>query len=218
MEDIFIYRSLLFAVIEYILCAIVLYKGKNFKYPLAAVLFFLASYQLGEFIFLKTGLQFALQFAIFSTTLLPPFGMYLVQYNSDKKYFYYISQVIGLGFALLFLFVPGYFEGAARTFCLVKLYNIDSIQVHLWIIYYIVTLSITMIMAVVNIIKEKRIGYKRFNIFLLISYTTFFPLSYILVLCSPEFQPGDLASLMCALAIMAAFILTWVATRLKINE
>lgn len=219
MEDIFVYRSLLFAIIEYSLAALVLWKGRTHKKTIALILFFLAGYQLGEFIFLKFDSSFGIQFALFSTTLLPPLGLYLVEYWRERKYFYAVSQIISIVFALAFLLIPDLMTGTQRCFCLVKYTQSIATNSFLtvWGMYYIGSLTLALVLAASNYIREKRKGMKKFNLMVFLAYASFFPTSYIMVILFPDVNAHDLASLMCALAIFAAFIMTWGSLNLRLN-
>jgi hypothetical protein len=210
MDQILIYRSLIFALIEYGLFIVVLLRGKNFKYPIAAILFLLASYQLGEFLFLYYDLDFGVRFAIASTTLLPPLGIYLMEKKQNRFWIYYISQVISISFAIFFLFNTTLFTNVTKQFCLLKFSNetANSGFVLFWGILYVLGLSIAMGLAVNNYLKERNVDKKNFYKWTIIAYSSFFPLSLVLTVVF-NLNLDSLASIMCALAIFAAFIMTW---------
>lgn len=211
MTDPFIFRSLVFAIIEFTLAYLVLKKGRFETHLIAAILFFLGSYQLGEFIFLATGNAFGIQFAFFSTTLLPGLGLKLVENITDRNYGAAPVFLFGLAMAALLLITPDLVTGTTDHFCLVKyakLTNLSHPMVLIWGIYYVLTLAATMFITLGNMMDGSQKKHQKILGLTLLAYISFFPVSYVLTV-SLNLDSALITSFMCALAIMCAFILSW---------
>ncbi len=217
MEDPFIVRSLLFAVIEYGLAIYVLTKGKSYREVFAVILSLLATYQLGEFIYLYFQVNWGLQLAILATTFLPPLGVYLITRNVNHNWFFWFTFGAGSILGLILFMNPGVFDGAPQVFCLVKFISRanQSTIVGAWGIYYLGTLTISMIVELWNYFKAKDRNFRQLNGMMFLAYLTFFPASLIVVALSPELDLTDLTSLMCSFALAAAFIMAWTSFNVK---
>lgn len=217
MDDPFILRSLLTAVAEYMLMLYVLKHGRFQKYLVATLLFFLAGYQLGEFIFLSAGSQFGLQFATFSTTLLPALGLILTERLLKKRYGGWMLLVVATAMAFFLLLDSTLVSGAKDCFCLVKyssLVNAENPFFLFWGIYYTATMAFTMLILLINIFNKKYKKIRKVLVLVLIAYISFFPTSYVItILFGLEF--GLLTSFMCSLAIGCAFILSYLSVNYK---
>lgn len=211
-----ILRPLLTALIEYALAYHVFRKGKYMATSSALFLIFLGSYQLSEYLFLASGGdRFWLGVSLFCTTMLPPYGLFLIERLSGHKESTISTTALGasLVFGLFFLFVPSVIPNAQECNCFVK-YNGANLTGNgaaffsAWGAYYIGALTLSMALILWSIIKKQ--GDVKNLKLLLIGYTTFFPFSYIVAL----FTLSDLAavaSIMCSLAIFTAFIVSYIS-------
>jgi len=211
-------RPLFTAIIEYILAFLVFKYGKVHKNIFSVILFLLATYQLGELIiFLTNGNEVGFKIAYIATTLLPPLGVLLIEKVTKKKYGYPLFQLIGLGFALYMLVVP---EIALKfelgPFC-VRIFQYDSIIANYWGYYYQATLFYSMVLMIWGILRSRSRKTQSTLKNILLGYLTFNALTFVITYFVPWLQYSS-ASLMCALALISAFIFTKIslAENLKI--
>jgi hypothetical protein len=211
-------RALITAIVEYSLVLITLKKGKFEPRIFALILFFLASYQLGEVVVFATkGSYFGFKIAYFSTTLLPPLGVLVLEKITRKRFFYVIFQVIGIFYAINFLVRPSFiYEFEITKYC-IKTSWYPSLIIKSWSFYYILTLLYVMIFTFVNLVFEKNKNKKITLILLFLAYCTFGVVSVVYVNVFMEYKSA-LASIMCALAVFAAIIFTWISLKTKINK
>lgn len=211
-------RPLLTAIFEYFLAGIVFYKGKYQPKIISLVLFLLASYQLGEVIlFLTNGGSMGIRVAYFSTTLLPPLGVLLIERITGKKYGYPLFQAIGLFFAFSFVVNPSIVSNFELGKYCVRVFAYSSVIASMWQAYYQFTLMYTMIVVLVNILKTKFEQKKKVLKQILFAYISFDIVAISLTKIFPNFK-YSVASLMCALAIIAAVIFTKVSLNNNIKE
>jgi hypothetical protein len=212
-------RPLITALIEYMLCGLVLLKGKRYKKVIATLLFFLASYQLGEvLLFLTDGNDIGIRISYFSTTLLPPLGLLLLERINKKRYGYPLIQAIGVFFALSFFVSPELVgKYVINDYCISVFGSNDTIY-RWWQTYYQGVLTLLIIIGLYNFIKEHRrrirssnvnlkgSGIKgKENLLVAISVISFDIPALLLSSTFPYFE-DKIASLMCALAFFASFI------------
>jgi hypothetical protein len=210
-------RPIITAAIEYLLAYQVYKYGKYQKTAFFWVLFFLASYQLGEvFIFLTNGSVGAFRLAYVSTTLLPPLGIYLLEKMTKKNYGSLLFQVIALGFVVFILTTPQVaLNFSFGQFC-VRVHEYHPIMVQYWTKFYQGTLLYSMLIMVWEIWNnaDKKLVEKMK--LLLIAYFSFDGLAIFIATLVPWFQPS-VASLMCALALIASFIFADLSLEKKFN-
>lgn len=198
-------RAIITALIEYVLAIIAFRKGKLYPNLFALILFLLASYQLGEAVlFLTNGNQIGIQIAYFSTTLLPPLGVLLVEKLTGRKYGYPIFQIVGGAFALMYLLLPSVLNYEVAS-CCIKITGHNSIWPRIWGYYYSGTLSYTIAIIIVNCIKTKLAPLKRTMLWLITAYSSFYFVSLAIIFIFPD-RRQSLASVMCALGVIAGFI------------
>jgi hypothetical protein len=206
-------RPLLTAILEYALMIYVLKKGKIYPKEFASVLFFLATYQLGEVIvFLTDGDRFGLRIAYFATTMLPPLGLLLVQKMTKRNYGYWIVQAIALIFGFLFVFfnsemIESYELG---EFC-IRVLSYGSLASKLWQAYYLIAVILTMLILLFHFFRSKLKELKKLYGLMFIGYSSFFITSFIVALIF-ESHRNSIASCMCALAVIGAVIFTKIST------
>lgn len=199
-------RSLLTAAIEYFLAVSVLKHGKIYPRVFFWVLFFLATYQFGEFfVFATNGNIWGFRIAYFSTTMLPAFGLIIVEKITGKKYGSTIAQLLCIIFGFNFLFSREITFG----------YELDRFCIHMnafsagifrvWSTYYQFVLMFTMIVMLVNYLKAETQKVRSIMAQLLIAYVSFVLVSVLFIRIAPQYRSAT-ASIMCALAIFAAFI------------
>lgn len=207
-------RPLLTACIEYILALVVFKNGKNYKNIIAVVLFFLASYQLGEvFIFMTSGQPWAFKFAYVSTNLLPPLGVLLISRMIKKPVGYIgyaLVQLVALAFAVYIISIPQVaVKWELGQFC-VRIFEYDTVISNYWLLYYQVTLMVTMLVAFFGYIFVHNSKKRNDLMWTLIAYISFNGGSILISTLNPWFGPS-IASLMCALALIASFIFAKIA-------
>ncbi len=210
--DIFILRPLITALIEYTFAGLSLKYGKF--YPKLAAVFFvlLGTYQLGEFILFSTKYdKFSVNLSFFSTTLLPPLGIFFLQKVMNKKLGYILFQVVGLFFALTVVIKPNIFENTDECYCFAKYAVTQEESWHndfadAWAIYYAFSLLYAMTLAGLFALPDKFEKKRPALLHLFFAYVSFFPTSYFLVRIF-DWNTGYLASIMCALAIFGAAII-----------
>lgn len=197
-------RAAVIAAIEYILAVVVLWKGKLYPKICAALLFFLAGYQLGELVlFVTNGAPAGIRIAYFSTTLLPPLGLLLVEKISGKKLGFPYFMAAGLFFAVCYALFP-YIAGTVElTSCCVRMSNRVTVLPTLWSYYYIGTLIYTMLLMLFFAFQSKAKWISKTLLILFMAYASFFFVSTAVIFIWPERRPSY-ASLMCALAVGAA--------------
>jgi hypothetical protein len=217
-------RPLLTAIIEYVLAFLVFKYGKVNKNIFSLILFLLATYQLGEvLIFLSVGNEgwldheIGFKIAYVATTLLPPLGVLLVEKIRKKKYGYPLFQLVGLGFAIYFLIIPAIaLKYELGPFC-VRVFQYDPIIANYWGVYYQSTLFYSMGFMLWGMLRSRIKNQREILRTVLLGYLSFNALTFIISYFVPWLQYSS-ASLMCALALIAAFIFTKVslAENLKI--
>jgi hypothetical protein len=204
-------RPLLTAFIEYVLAYIVFKNGKVQKNVIAATLFFLATYQLGEvLIFLTNGHEVGFKVAYIATTLLPPLGVLLIQKIIKKPIGYIFFQLLGLGFVSYILFIPHVaLKFEFGQFC-IRIFEYEKILSQYWFVYYQGTLLFTMMAMLWGIRNAKEAETKSLLQHILFAYLSFDAGALIIAYTIPWFGPST-ASLMCAMALVASFIFSKIA-------
>lgn len=204
-------RPLITAIIEYLLAFLVFKYGKLHKNTISLILFLLATYQLGEVVvFMTNGGEIGFKIAYVATTLLPPLGVLLAQKILKKNFGYILFQIIALGFALYILAIPQValsFE--LGPYC-IRVFEYEELLSQYYFMYYQGTLMLTMLILLIGIFKVKLDKDRGVLQKILIGYLSFDGLAILIAQMYPEFWPSA-ASLMCALALIAAFIFTRVA-------
>lgn len=199
-------RSIFTAAIEYFLAGWVLKHGKVYPKTFFWALFFLASYQLGEFIvFFTGGNVWGFRIAYFSTTMLPALGVIIVEKITGKKYGGTVFQFLCIIFGANFLFNREITFGYELDRFCIHINEYSTGVFNLWSAYYQVVLGFTMIIMLINYVKSENETVKRIMFQLFIAYASFDIVSLLFVRMIPQYQPA-IASIMCALAIFAAFI------------
>ncbi|HEC66424.1 MAG TPA: hypothetical protein ENI23_14145 [bacterium] len=206
-------RAILTATIEYYLAYKVFKHGKTFPRVIALMLFFLASYQMGEVIMFATdGASIGFRIAYFSTTLLPALGLELIEKVTGKPHYYLPFQIIGIVFALIFLIQPGIIAGYEHQTCCFIATSYTNLG-NIWGLYYQGALIFSMIAIVINLFMKYKREVKTNLSYLLLAYIVIesgiFVARYI-----PEFNMST-ASVMCALALVAALIFARLGLRKK---
>lgn len=210
-------RPLLFAIVEYLLCFLVLRRGKIAKYEISVLLFFLASYQFGEFItFLTGGKIIGLQIAYFSTTLLPALGILLVQKITSKKYGYMFFQGIGGILALIHLVNPMMIGSYQLGVYCIQVLSYTSWVFPIWASYYQGTVVYLVVTATYNIFRHTEELVRR-RLKFIVSGILFFELGSIFLTKVVPYFRFSIASLMCAMALVFAFILAKIALDEKVR-
>ncbi|KXK26171.1 MAG: hypothetical protein TR69_WS6001001166 [candidate division WS6 bacterium OLB20] len=206
-----IFRPLVFGLIEYALAAYVCHNGNFERKAVAAFLFFLGTYQIGEAVILLTEFDLeGLKLAYFATSLLPPFGVYFVEKITGRNLQSRVFAAAGVLFACLFLVQPEPLRFVEHMNCLLKVFYAgnSSVFFYSWGAYYLGTLSF----AIGAIIHYMRIMKERSKQILLklclLAYLSFFPSSIIVVALLGE-SGGYIGSVMCAMAIVAGFVIAY---------
>lgn len=217
-----ILRPFLTAVLEYFL-AFKVFK-KHGLLPITTTLFLvaLATYQFGEFLFfLDMQNRVWLAISLFSTTMLPPYGLLLIEKLSHRKTFYMLFFIASLLFGLTFVFIPSVIPAASECNCFAKLNSsslegLNLIFFRTWGWYYFLSLALSMLLISWHIIK--RHGDTKNLTWLFWGYLSFFPASFFLIYATNS-DTGIISSVMCALAIFTAFIVTHIsADNKKLNS
>ncbi len=196
-------RPLITAIIEYYLASLTWFKAKQYKHVIFALLFFLATYQLGEVITFLIDINMGIRISHFATTLLPPLGILLVQQINNRKLGYIIFQIVGIFFALSLFLYPSVLGGyTVNDFC-ITVYGSQHTIYKVWSYYYQFTLIVIMFFSLYFWYMNK--DKKRENLFVLYSVISF-DITAIFLASRFDYFQNKLTSLMCALAILAAFI------------
>jgi hypothetical protein len=209
-------RPLITAALEYYLAYLIITRGKYQKKTFFWVLFFLASYQLGEVvIFLTEGGMLGFRIAYIATTMLPPLGVLLIEKMTKKNYGYVFFQVLSLFFISFIMVTPQIalnFE--LGQFC-VRIFEYHPIFANYWLAYYQGTLLFSMMVMVWEIWKntDKKL-VERLKVVLL-GYISFDGVALLIGAVVPWFKPS-IASLMCALALCASFLFASLALEKKL--
>lgn len=211
-------RPVITAIIEYLLAFLVFKYGKLHKNIMALILFLLATYQLGEVIvFMTNGGELGFKVAYVATTLLPPLGILLTQKILKKRFGYILFQFISLGFVSYILVIPQValnFE--LGPYC-IRVFEYEAVLAQYYFMYYQGTLMLTMLILLIGIFKVKLEKDRAVLQKILIGYLSFDGLAILIAEMYPEFWPSS-ASLMCALALIAAFIFTRVSLAENYNS
>lgn len=211
-------RALLTCFIEYYLAYLVYKKGSSHKNIISLLLFFLATYQLGEVvIFATNGNEVGYKLAYVSTTLLPPLGVLLLQKITKKQFGYPIFQLIALLFVGYILYIPSVALNFELTTMCVRVYEYDAILTQFWFLYYQGTLILTMLGIIWSIFKVKNDKAKDELKLFLLAYLSFDGVLIAIASIFPWFWASS-ASLMCALALIAAFILARISMGTKFPD
>jgi hypothetical protein len=216
----YFFRPLLTAIVEYILVYVVLKHGKEHKRIIASVLFFLASYQLGEFlVFMSNGEQLAFKVAYISTTLLPPLGVLLVSRVLKRQLGYFFFQSLSIIFVIFMLLTPQIILSFDFVRCCIQVNEYHPLLGQYWMQFYQGTLMFTMLAAFLGYVFTTSKKIKNQLKWILFGYFAFDGVAMILYFANPGVR-SSIASLMCALAIFAAFIFAKVAlgNNLQLSE
>jgi len=202
--DILEFRPLVIFLIEIGLAYYVFRYGVKFKNMIALFLVFLSGYQLGEFIILQSSESgIGYQIAFFSTTLLPPFGIFLIE-RVEKKFY---GGIIALGasffFAVGFLINPDALQLVEKCACFAKFAPKDSMSTFItaWGIYYVSALTYAMLLALYLHFKETANLRKLVLLNIFFAYVFFFPLSYVLIVVF-NMDISYIISVMCSLGLI----------------
>lgn len=199
-------RPLVTAIIEYALAYLVYKNGTLHRKEFAITLFCLATYQLGEVvIFLTGGGEIGFKIAYVATTLLPPLGLLLLEKILNKNFGYKIIQALAIIFCVYILLIPRVatsFE--LGQFC-VRVYEYAPMLAQYWTMYYQLTLLFSMGIMIWGIFRAELVSQRELLFKMLIAYASFDALSIFIAYYNPWFWPS-IASLMCALAVIASFI------------
>lgn len=203
-------RPLLIFFIEMFLGYFVLRKGKFARIPIAFIIFLLAGYQAGEFIIIKyPELQLGYQAAFFYTTLLPPFGIYLIEKFTKRNFGSVFFFIVGIILAIGFIVLPNPTFLADTCLCFAKFAPVKGDGQNflvLWGIYYIGGLTYALLLNLIMYLLEKVKKKKLILLNGLLAYIFFYPFSYILMVIF-NWDIGYVISVMCSMALIAAIIL-----------
>ena len=194
-------------LVEYFLAYRVYKEGKKYRNVIFFILVFLATYQLGEFVlFLTNGNYIGFRIAYFSTTLLPPLGVLLVQKMTNKNYYYEVFQFVGAFFALLFLIGPKLIlDYKIMTYC-IKVYSYHPMISKFWGGYYQFSLLFIVGVSLYHFLRNRNtkvVSDLKYVLFPVI----FFDFGSLLLARINPVLSNSIASLMCAMALVAA--ITW---------
>lgn len=205
-------RPIITAMIEYLLTYLTLRYGTVHKRLIASILFLLASYQVGEvLIFATNGQQFAFKVAYVATTLLPPLGVLLVSRIIKKPIGYVFFQLLSLLFVAFIIWTQQVvLKFEFGQFC-VRIFEYNPVISCYWVDYYQGTLTYTMAVTAVSLFLQKDKGIKHQLKWILSAYLIFDGLALVVAYVNPWFGPS-LASLMCAMALIAAIIFTKISS------
>ncbi len=209
-------RPLITMFFEYFL-AYKVYKHKNdYSKIISIILFFLASYQFGELIvFITKGNYIGIKIAYFSTTLLPPLGILLMEKITRRNYGYLFFQTISLIFAFLFLIKNNLILNYTFENCCLNIQNYNPFISQYWGDYYIGTLIFTLVIMLSNFVLTKLDRFTKKQIVLLfVGYCSFFFTSISIIIINSNLS-NQFASIMCALAVIFAFILYYIDLQKK---
>ena len=169
-------------------------------------------------IHLFPAIDIGIRVAYFSTTMLPPLGVLFLQNHTNREYGYKLIQAVGLVFAVLFFVNPsviGSYQISSSGQCIQMSY-IDGYIMSAWAFYYQGVLLYSMAIAVWEVMRNKKKvnmeSKKYYNMLkqFFIAYVSFDIVAITIAKIDPQFAPR-VASLMCALAVFAAFIFTNIA-------
>ena len=199
-------RPLLTAVFEYFWAYQVLKKGKIQPRTIAAVLFFLATFQLGEvIIFLTNGHYLGFQIAYIATTLLPPLGVLLISQLTGKKYAYPFFQGLAFIFISFMILDPHFVLGFEINSCCISVFDYARPIRHWWPLYYQGTLLFSILLMIYHLMQPTEPQNRSILMRLLIGYLSF-DLSALLLAKAGLIDNSTVPSAMCALAFFAAYI------------
>jgi len=210
------FRPLLFAIIEYSFVVFIILKGKSqLKYLAALFIFFLASYQLGEFLLFATGAQWTIQFAFIATVLVHPVALKAIETITGKHLGFKISIVVALGLVVALIINPNLVAYADQCYCFAKFVAMENSRafVAAYSLYTTVSLLAGMFLTGYYLFKARSKEVRSVLKYWLISYVLPFPGSILLLLAFTGNTNDYLASVMCALGIIAAFIITYSVTK-----
>lgn len=211
MDDIWTFRPLLWAVIEFALVTYILLKGKGkTKHILAAIALFIGGYQFGEFLILADAPHdLGTRVAFFSTTLLPPLGIIALEAVHKRWYGGSIMLVFFGLYATAYAVNPGFISHVNDQYCILKYQAAAEHDqfIRVWYIAYVLGLTYAIGIILGNLYKDLKNKRDKvgFDIKMLFAYLAFFPTGYLITLAFDE--SGFAVSAICALAIFTAFIL-----------
>lgn len=207
-------RPLITAVVEYLLAFRVFRKGHFLPTITVLFLVFLATYQFGEFLLFTQSNKAWFAVSLFATTLLPPYGLIMIEKLSHRKSFYLLFFLASAIFGLSFLIFPSLVPEVRECNCFAKIdtgpmSDTGRLFINSWGWYYVLSLTFSMLLMSWHILKKH--GDTKNLKLLLLGYFTFFPVSFLLVEVF-KMDPGLVGSIMCSLGIITAFIVTHIST------
>lgn len=218
--DIFIYRPLVFGLVELFLAYKVWRHGEWERGLLSLFILFLAGYQLGEFlIFAFDFYQVGFRLAFASTTMLVPLGIRIFERVMNKNFGSPVFLALALVFAFFYIFKGDLIVLESKTFCIAKFMTTPGEYewfVTLWSRYYGLALVGSFVLQLwyfwrLKPPKMSISNYWRLK-WLLISNSILVPIST-LSLAFFDFNGQYHASLMCGMAIGVAFIAAHISLR-----
>jgi hypothetical protein len=211
------FRPLISLSVEYILAFLVYKKGKHITKTIFCLLFLLATYQLGEFIFILTSSEIGIRIAYVSTTLLPPFGILIAEKLSNKKFGYPIFLALSIFFALLFAFKTGMVSDYKLSGLFIQVNQYDALWGTLWKAYYTGSLTVGISIFALFAFKEKNLEKKKIYLGIFIGYFSFFPTS-IFFISFLKVNADIMTSFMCAMALVASFFFAKTSMGISMEE
>ena len=195
-------------VIEIILAIYTLIKSRKEKSDVGIVLIlvFLALFQLSEYkICDNVNILEWSKFGMFSITLLPVLGIYLIYRLNKKSYLLKFSSIIAIFFLSYFIFNPRSVNEAACTGNYI-IFDINS-TIHALYGYYYFGFLLLGIWEAARGIKEHNEEIRKALKWFIVGYLSFILPLTVVYIVMPITRSG-VASIMCGFAVIFAFILT----------
>lgn len=209
-----ILRPLITAIFEYILALRVFRKGKFMPIIITGFLVSLATYQFGEFLYFAGNQdRFWLSVSLFSTTLLPAYGILLIERLAHVKGFAVFFIIASAIFAVSFFIFPSVIPQTTECNCFAK-YDVSSLSganydfYRAWEAYYFLSLAFSLLLIAWNLVRHH--GDVKNLRLALFAYLAFFPIVFVLA----KFKQIDyslMTSVMCGLAVITAVIFSYIS-------
>lgn len=208
--DILDFRPLAIFIIEIIFIIFVLKSGKFEKYIVAIFIFFLAGYQFGEFIILtNTTSSLGFSIAFFSTTMLLPMGVLILEKARKNFLGSPLFFLASLTFGLIFILNPGFVQLVEKCACFAKFAPNDSSSgfMLIWGIYYLFTLTYVLVLNIYFYIKSRNDRTKALLFGGLITNFFIYPFTYVVMVVFGV-DIGYATSVLCTMGLIGAFTIS----------
>lgn len=211
------YRPLAIFIIEVIIAFVVWRKGKFHKGAISIFILFLAGYQLGEFLLIKSPeVNFGYQFAFFSTTMLLPMGVLILEKAKNKFLGSPIFFLTSISFGIIFFLSSSFVQMTEKCLCFAKFAprNESDNFLLIWGVYYLFTLFYVLVLNIFYYLREQNNKRRQLLLGGMLANFFIYPFTYVLMVVF-NVDIGYATSVMCSMGLLGAIIIAYTTLSYK---